>query len=387
MSRLITPFLHSFISPVSGRILCTTDYILVGDQSGAAYPSPVLIDLQLELIQLRQKLNLLKQISFIIGYPNEEVENAQALSNLGNGFVFNTGGIVSTVASVGEGVISLSEGKLLIGGSDGLATETQLINMDNLPGAPYKHILRANISGRLVAVNDLTGLEDDFHDTKASLLSQIGDLASVVNALSNTVDAIDSTVDAIETGLGLAGGVFGFIGIVATLAGLAGAIKTNSNDIDDLEDDVGVLQGRVDNIDIEITNINTSITIIQGRIDNLRLNNIFADAAVSFHGQRLISLADPIDPTDGVNLRTLESAIDTFEITLEGDVTGTGTIGEPIETELVLTLDEIKLAEDTVNLNNQKISNLKTDEVEQQDALNAKFLWDLMHGNVEVVWV
>jgi hypothetical protein len=100
-------------------------------------------------------------------------------------------------------------------------------------------------------------------------------------------------------------------------------------------------------------------------------------------------LADPVNSTDGVNLQTLISYIDNVPTTiiLEGDVTGSGNTGTPIETTLQLTLDQIKIAQNTVNLNDQKISNLNSDQVEQQDALNAKFLWDLMHDQVGVIWI
>ena len=47
--------LYNFISPVTGRVLSTTDYVLVGDSLGIATPSPILIDIRLELINLRNQ--------------------------------------------------------------------------------------------------------------------------------------------------------------------------------------------------------------------------------------------------------------------------------------------------------------------------------------------
>ena len=56
-------------------------------------------------------------------------------------------------------------------------------------------------------------------------------------------------------------------------------------------------------------------------------------------------------------------------------------LSDPIDLELMLTLDQIK-AQDTVDLNNNKIVTLISDNVEQLDALNAKFLWVWMHDEV-----
>lgn len=48
--------LHNFISPVTGRVLSDPDYVLVGNDEGVAVPSPILIDVRLELNNLRQTI-------------------------------------------------------------------------------------------------------------------------------------------------------------------------------------------------------------------------------------------------------------------------------------------------------------------------------------------
>jgi hypothetical protein len=45
--------LHNFISPMTGRVLSDPDYVLVGDKQGIATPSPILIDMRLDHINLR----------------------------------------------------------------------------------------------------------------------------------------------------------------------------------------------------------------------------------------------------------------------------------------------------------------------------------------------
>src|SRR5271156_344951 len=92
--------LHNFISPVTGRVLCTYNYILLGDKAGIATPSPILIDLRLDFIALRKRYNTLVTADFVIGHPNTELPDAQVLIDLNDGFMYNTEGIVSTVSIV-----------------------------------------------------------------------------------------------------------------------------------------------------------------------------------------------------------------------------------------------------------------------------------------------
>lgn len=96
--------LYNFISPVTGRILSDPDYVLVGDLLGVAMPSPILIDMRLDIIALRRDLNVVTDASFIIGFPNTELSNAQVLNSLADGYIFNTAGIVSTtpISEVGN---------------------------------------------------------------------------------------------------------------------------------------------------------------------------------------------------------------------------------------------------------------------------------------------
>lgn len=382
--------LYNFISPVTGRVLADPDYVLVGNARGVAVPSPILIDTRLELVNLRNQIDELLTSTFILNFPNIQLPNAQVLSSLPDGFMSNVGGLITTsdILPV-EGLPDLTHTYLWTGDSSDRPVEVQTIILNNMPNLSNNNIWRGNGSNRPIESNALTTAEGNIgslQNNVSSLLTNLGNLANTVNAISNTVDALSSSVDAIETGLGVVGGLFGFVGIAATIIGMGGAISANASHIDALEDVLTSITDDISRIDNDIHGIHLSITAITGRIDGILLNTLFANAPVSFWTQRLTNLGDPINPTDGVNLRTLNSVVGAAEVTLDGEVTGTGTIGGTITTELQLTLDEIKVAENTVNLNDQKIVNLKTDEVEEQDALNFKFFWDFMHNRVEVSW-
>ncbi|HNQ68371.1 MAG TPA: hypothetical protein PKN32_08325 [Bacteroidales bacterium] len=509
--------LFNFISPVTGRLCIPEDYILIGDGQGFSMPSPILIDIRLDITNLRRDVNDILDTSFIIAFPDIDFPNAQVLSSLENGFMYNTEGIISTTPTIPiTGLTDLTNKHLWIGDENNRPVEKATISIDNLPDLgvgtvnipnPFNpdtpivlsrgKIWRGTDSNRPEESNAVTALEADVllltsrfltaawilrnsglipnalrpvlwpnaqflddlpinrilsHTTDgtigvASLTHNklwIGDENNIpVERLSiTTVNLPDLTYNYLWVGnennrpiekltliidnlpdLGIATNPI-YLGKGRIWRGTPSGRPIESDDLSALEitvdfiqnvtipaiqADIAAIQGQIAAIQAQLalietrlTFIETAIAVIQGqilaiqgqiiainqRIDNLRLNNIPADGDVSFYNFKLINLADPVNQTDGVNLRTLISYINNVPTTIEltGDVTGSGNTGTPISTTLQLTLDQIKIAQNTVNLNDQKIINLKSDDVEQKDALNAKFLWDLMHDQVEVVW-
>src|SRR5947209_2568694 len=108
--------LHNFISPVTGRILADPNYGLVGHSKGIATPSPILIDIRLDILNITKQTNIVNNASFVIGQPNSLLPNAQVLSSLSNGFLFNTSSIVSSYDAIPiNNLTGLTEGKIWVG--------------------------------------------------------------------------------------------------------------------------------------------------------------------------------------------------------------------------------------------------------------------------------
>lgn len=130
--------LHNFISPVTGRILSPRDYVPYGDLENVATPSPILIDVRLDLIKQQQEIEELQkrssfpsELDFVVGKPSSLLPNAQALSNLEDGYLYTTDGILS---SVGELPLpTLDDGKLWIGDANNQPTAQSHIEERNLP--------------------------------------------------------------------------------------------------------------------------------------------------------------------------------------------------------------------------------------------------------------
>lgn len=130
--------LYNFISPVTGRVLSDPDYVLLGNEEGVAIPSPILIDMRLDLIDMRQDVDNLSMTNFIVGYPNSQLPNAQALNALDNGFMYNTDGIVSTTSNIP--LPNLTENNIWIGDKNNRPVETSTILQSNLPNLTQKKI-------------------------------------------------------------------------------------------------------------------------------------------------------------------------------------------------------------------------------------------------------
>ena len=147
--------LHNFISPVTGRVLSDPDYVLVGDYEGIATPSPILIDMRLELIDLRKEVDDLEslnnRVGFIISEPDAGLPNAQALSTLDNGFMYNTDGVIS----INNDVLSdsLLNGFLWIGDELNKALPVPNIEVSNLPNLTENKIWVGDNTNRPVEVD------------------------------------------------------------------------------------------------------------------------------------------------------------------------------------------------------------------------------------------
>ncbi len=401
--------LHNFISPVTGRVLADYNYALVGNRQGIATPSPALIDLRLDLINLRRDYSVCTSASFVIGFPNSQLPNAQVLSSLADGILYNTAGIVSTTGVmppsslpnltkgnvwIGDNnnrpketvilplanMANLAENKLWLGNSSGRPAAVSTIKTSNLPGLDHNHLWLGNGSDRPEAKRQIdesnlpdlgvyAGL-DPFLEGKGkiwrgtfSLIDGPGtEKSDDLSLLELDVDELEVKTDFMEAEIAA---------LQAEILALWEEINLLQGQILGLLDAVASMQGQIIYIDTQIIDLNN-------RIDNLRLNTILADGDVSFYGYKLINLADPINPTDGVNLQTLEAAISSAtNITLTGFVEGGPPVSGVIET--VRTPGDLDMEGD-------RVKNLQQNPDEDFDAVSFTFLWDLMHDRVEILW-
>jgi hypothetical protein len=275
-----------------------------------------------------------------------------------------------------------------VGATGGIITTTLELTLDTI-----------NIAQDSVNLNNqlITFVADPINDQ------------DVVNlrTLNTTVAAVDTdiTLDGDVTGVGTTGSIItttleltlDAINIAQDSVNLNNQLITfvadpiNDQDVVNLRTLENFIGGVPISVTLEgdVTGTGTTGSIITTTLTlTLDMINIAQDS-VNLNNQLITFAADPINAQDVVNLRTLENYVGGVPtaVTLEGDVTGVGDTGGVVITTLELTLDQIKIAENTVSLNNQKIDNLNADTVEEKNAINAQFIWELMHDEIEVNWL
>jgi prefoldin subunit 5 len=130
-------FTDFFMSPVTGRIILPMmpdlqrDYVWVGNRGDRPLPSPIIIDLRLEIIDIRRRLS---QTRFILQAASKDFDSSQALNELIPGILRHTDGIVSIALPWVDYVPPiLPEKNIWIGNADDQPEPYPRIFLENLP--------------------------------------------------------------------------------------------------------------------------------------------------------------------------------------------------------------------------------------------------------------
>jgi hypothetical protein len=428
--------LHNFISPVTGRILVDTDYIIIGDEDGIGVTSPILIDLQLDLINLRANYNILRQASFVIGEPNDQLPNAQVLNMLDNGYMYNTDGVVSTNALIPiTDLPNLTENKLWRGDSNNRPIEVSTIEVNNLPNLTYNRVWIGNILNRPVETSFSVAPDNATYVIRtpsallpnAQILRDLGrgmakvDFDGYIAIATAGVDYV--TPSELEEAIGvveeeildleaevefefflveleIAGLELEIAGLELEILALGAFVETELGILEGeifvlgaallgVQSQVFALEGAVATLIGAVTYLEYEVSELQNRINNLRLNNIPADGNVSLYNYRIINLADPVNAQDAATKAYVDSAVteEVSNLTIEGFVVG----GPPVSNVITTTRGHTCLltnipAGGDVSMDNYRVTNLKQSPEGDFDAVSFKFLWDLMHDEVEILW-
>ena len=379
--------LYNFISPVTGRVPLIKDYILIGGNDNFSIMSPTLIDIQLDIIDIRHDFDNLAASSFIIGFPNAQLPNSQVLNSLADGFMFNTGDIVSTTNNIP--LPSLLYNNIWVGDVDNVATPTPYIIAQNdssfilqkpnedLPNAQALSQLLGGIlkSAPLTGVISIATPDVDYA-TVATLEELAAEAAASAEeasaaALEATAAATEATAAAgeasaaaVEASLSATGAGISALAAAASALAAGGSASSASSSASDASDSAD--------------NASSSATEAQNYLNTLLstgLNALPCTGDVSFQGFKLINLGTPIVATDGATKGYVDTAIGNVplaSLTLQGDVTGSGPLNAPVITTFTKTLNQITNA-GNVDIANFLLNNV-LDPLNPQDGATKNYV-------------
>lgn len=281
--------LYNFISPVTGRVLSDQNYVLYGNRLGIALPSPIIIDIRLDLINLRKDFSELKKdykfssdATFVLNTPNVKLPNAQALNQL-------TGSIPRILKANTNGIIEVA-----VTNTD-YATVTKL---EELRDAAAGSASAAATSAATASIKAAQALESANSAKDSATKAESSASSAVASATKATKILKEVTILAAA-----AGGAFTGAALAASLAEKAAH-----------------------------------------------------DAEVA---------AYKIKQT-GMRIITNQNA---------GVPGAAGAAGIP-------TL----LIDSNIDLNGARLENISSSPVGDNDAVSAKWVWDLLNDNVEIIW-
>lgn len=382
--------LYNFISPVTGRLPIQEGYILIGDSDGFSIKSPILIDMRLNLLDLRRDVNDIFDTSFIIGFPNINFPQAQVLSKLEDGFMYNTAGVVSTSATIPLSVLpdltyenlwigngsnrpeeikvlplnnlsSLTKNYLWTGDTNNRPVETETLIVDNLPNLFYKAIWRGSLSGRPEATEDLTELE-----FKVTLIENVR-----LPAIEAELIALDAAIVALEAEIAAVAATA--TAAEATAVGAAAAAAAAAAAIVILQIEM-----------LTKASIGDVNSAVNSAINGLTLNNINTTGDIDVKNNQITNLATPTLPSAAVPLSFMQAfvaaaiaAIPPGNVNLQGDIITIGAIGGITYTQFNVTRD--------FDVTSHKLVNVKSPEIET-DGVNLDFEWNLLQDEVNITW-
>lgn len=109
------------------------DYIFKGNDLGVAEASPALIDINLDIVGINERLDQMSSATVLLSTSNPQFINAEVLADKPNGFLFHVGGILTTLNPLDlVHLPALTHNYTWVGNNINRATEV-LFELNNIP--------------------------------------------------------------------------------------------------------------------------------------------------------------------------------------------------------------------------------------------------------------
>jgi septation ring formation regulator EzrA len=445
-------FTDFFMSPVTGRIILPMfpdlyqNYVWIGNRNDRPLPSPIIIDLRLEIIDLRRRLS---QTRFILQAASQNFDSSQALNELIPGMLRHDDGIVS--------IQHLTYNKIWVGNVDNYPEESDVLSgieieigdinltidsiLDHLFDIDVKldilfefklevEIQLGDINIELGDINielgDINTSIESIIETISDITVDFGDIIIRLDALDGIVADLQTQIDTnVASGLdhladlqlqidtAIASGLDAEAAINLRLDALELAVTTiNStittilSDISSIFSSLSTIASQITTILSDITTINTTLISLQTQIDtiNTTITSILSDITTIYSDISTInsSITSILSSISTINstLTSLQSQINTINTTITtiqsdittlfSDITNITTVLLPAVytyiDDAITNITNNFIAGGVIDMNDNRIINLPCDPEEDDDAISFCFLWHTLHDEVTVSW-
>lgn len=445
-------FTDFFMSPVTGRMILPMfpdlyqNYVWIGNRNDRPLPSPIIIDLRLEIIDLRRRLS---ETRFILQAASQDFDSSQALNELIPGMLRHDDGIVS--------IQHLTYNKIWVGNVDNYPEESDVLSgieieigdinltidsiLDHLFDIDVKldilfefklevEIQLGDINIELGDINielgDINTSIESIIETISDITVDFGDIIIRLDALDGIVADLQTQIDTnVASGLdhladlqlqidtAIASGLDAEAAINLRLDALELAVTTiNStittilSDITSIFSSLSTIASQITTILSDITTINTTLISLQTQIDtiNTTITSILSDITtiysdISTINSSITSILSSISTINSTltslqsQINTINSTITTIQgniTTLFSDITNITTVLLPAVytyiDDAITNITNNFIAGGVIDMNDNRIINLPCDPEEDDDAISFCFLWHVLHDEVNVLW-
>ena len=319
----------------------TENYIFVGNAQGKAEESADLIDINLDLIEVNDRLDELQGSTPLLKESSNAFPAAQVISDMQSGFLFhaNAGNLISLSVLTNDHLPGLAEGHIRVGNSSGRPSQVPYelntipvngdidlngfkvtnsatpLNGSDLANKDYVDSVAGSGSGTITLEGAVTGSGTGTITTTLADIntSQIMDFDSSVK--SYQLDDFQAPTSTLDVGNQLLSNVS--TPVIVTDAATKGYVDT-------------AVSGAVDNLSVEGFVVGGSPVggvITTNRGSSCLLTNIPAGGDVNMDNNKITSLANPTNSQDAANKFYVDSVAGGSggSTTLTGAVTGSGT--------------------------------------------------------------
>lgn len=160
--RIRPGYTDLFLSPVTGKLATSSqlpglspEYTYLGNELGETQPSPIIIDIRLDLISLRKLIPIdVSDSSFLLKNTDARLPNSQSLESL------KVDGLLKTVTNTLHLAVAntdyltpdLLENKVWIGDENNKAAQSDTIGLDNLPSLTKEKVWQGDGNNRPIEV-------------------------------------------------------------------------------------------------------------------------------------------------------------------------------------------------------------------------------------------